>query len=156
MSFAQMETDRRLANVVQLGRVTAVESDSQRVRVQIGALDTALIPVAQLSSGAIRLHWMPSVGEQVVVFAPSGEMATAFVQGSVPQSGGAVASGADRPTIDLGAAKLVILGDLEITGNITVTGRIDVSEDVNAAGISLTGHTHGGVMGGGGSTGGPQ
>ena len=155
MSFENAELDRRLANIVQMGQVIAIDSATMRARIQIGDLVTPMIPVAQLASGAIKLHWMPSVGEQVVVHAPSGEMGAAFVQGSVPQNGSAVAQDETRPTIDLGAAKLVITGDLIITGNITVTGRIDVTEDVTASGISLVDHLHGGVTPGGGLTGVP-
>jgi phage baseplate assembly protein gpV len=156
MSFAQAELDRRLANIVQLGRIIEIDSAAMRARVQIGDLTTPMIPVSQLASGTIRLHWMPSVGEQVVVYAPSGEIGAAFVQGSVPQNGSAVAQDAAHPTIDLGGGTLVITGDLTITGNITVTGRIDVTEDVTATGISLVSHVHGGVTPGGGTTGGPQ
>lgn len=43
-----------------------------------------------------------------------------------------------------------------IVGKIDVEGNIDVTDDVQASGISLNSHTHGGVETGGGSTGGPQ
>ncbi|MFN4058220.1 MAG: phage baseplate assembly protein V [Roseinatronobacter sp.] len=142
MSFEQAELDRRLANIVQIGRVIAIDSTAMRARVQVGDLVTPMIPVSQLASGAIRLHWMPSVGEQVVVFAPSGEIGGAIIQGAVPQNGSAVAQDEAHPTIDLGGGTLVITGDLTITGNITVTGRIDVSEDVTASNISLVSHIH--------------
>lgn len=155
MSFVTAELDRRLANIVQLGRVVEIDNANMRARVQIGDLLTPMIPVAQLASGQIKLHWMPSAGEQVVVYAPSGEIGGAFVSGSVPQNGSAVAQDETHPTIDLGGGTLVISGDLTITGNITVTGRIDVSEDVTASGISLVSHVHGGVTPGGGLTGVP-
>ncbi|MBR3371172.1 MAG: phage baseplate assembly protein V [Rhodobacteraceae bacterium] len=142
MSFETAELDRRVANIVQMGRVIEIDSAAMRARVQIGDLVTPMIPVAQLASGQIKLHWMPSAGEQVVVYAPSGEVGAAFVQGSVPQNGSAVAQDASHPTIDLGGGTLVITGDVTITGNITVTGRIDVTEDVTATGISLVDHIH--------------
>ncbi len=44
-------------------------------------------------------------------------------------------------------------GDYIQTGNQTVTGKVTVSVDVIAKGISLVGHTHGGVMPGGATTG---
>lgn len=147
MSFAPADLDRRLANLVQLGRVVAIDTASQRARVEIGDLTTALIPVAQLASGRIRLHWMPSPGEQVVVYAPDGDLARAFVQGAVPQAGGAVAPDADTPTIDLGGATLSIVGNLTVDGDIVVTG------DVVASGISLVTHRHDEVMPGAALTG---
>lgn len=149
MSFSNADLDRRLANTVQLGRVVSIDTATMRVRIQIGDLATHAIPVAQLASGAIRFHWMPSPGEQVVVFAPGGDMARAFVQGSVPQSGGNVAPDAGTPTIDLGGGTLSIVGNVTIDGNVTVTG------DVVAAGISLVGHVHGGVTPGAAQTGAP-
>lgn len=155
MSFALAELDRRVANIVQLGRVVEIDAGAMRARVQIGDLQTALIPVAQAASGAIRVHWMPSVGEQVVVYAPSGEMGAAVVQGAVPQSGSAVAQDEMHPTIDLGAAELVITGNLKITGDIEITGKVTVSDDVVAAGISLVTHEHEGVVPGSGLSGGP-
>lgn len=185
MSFEIAELNRRLANVVQLGRVIAIDTGTMRARVQIGDLTTPMIPVSQLASGAIKVHWMPSPGEQVVVFAPSGEMGAAVVQGAIPQNGSAVAKDAAHPTIDLGAAELVITGDVKITGQVEIIGDVDikgtvtVSEDVIADGIEITGgadvkgtltvnedviadgvslvhHTHGGVVSGGGNTGIPN
>jgi len=150
VSFAPADLDRRLTNTVQLGRIVSIDTATMRVRVQIGDLATHAIPVAQLASGAIRMHWMPSPGEQVVVFAPGGDMARAFVQGSVPQSGGAVAPDATTPTIDLGGGTLSIVGNLTVEGNITVTG------DVTASGISLVTHVHDGVTAGPSLTGAPQ
>lgn len=147
MSFAAADLDRRLANLVQLGRIVEIDTAGQRARVQIGDLATRMIPVAQLTSGRIRLHWMPSPGEQVVVYAPGGDLARAFVQGSVPQKGGAVAADADTPTIDLGGATLRITGDLVVDGDVTVTG------DVVASGISLVRHRHADVTPGAALTG---
>ncbi|MGP9788945.1 phage baseplate assembly protein V [Roseinatronobacter sp. NSM] len=162
MSFEIAELNRRLANIVQLGRVTAIDTGAMRARVQIGDLTTPMIPVSQLSSGAIKVHWMPSPGEQVVVFAPSGEMGAAVVQGAVPQSGSAVAEDESHPTIELGGAELVITGNVKITGNLTIIGNVDAigavtfSEDAIADGVSLVHHTHGGVVSGGGNTGVPN
>ena len=58
--------------------------------------------------------------------------------------------------IQTGTANITAPGGVNVTGNISVTGTMTVSGDVNGGGISLTGHTHGGVETGGGSTGGPQ
>lgn len=46
-------------------------------------------------------------------------------------------------------------GDYIQTGNQTVTGKVTVSQDVVAAGISLTKHPHSNVMPGSGQSGGP-
>lgn len=57
---------------------------------------------------------------------------------------------------------VLITGDVTIDGAISIsngasiTGSVTASDDVVASGISLIGHTHGGVQGGSSSTGGPQ
>lgn len=152
MSYSMAELDRRIANIAQVGRVIEIDSAKMRARVQIGDLNTAMIPVSQAMSGAIRIHWMPSVGEQVMVYAPSGEMAAAVIQGAVPQTGSAVADDEQHPTIDLGNAELVITGNIKITGDIEIIGTVTVTEDVVADGVSLVTHTHGGVVSGGSNT----
>ena len=149
MTFAAAEADRRIGNVLTVGQVTEVNTATGRARVRIGALTTPPIPVMQIRSGTIKLHWMPSVGEQVTVAAPSGDLARAFVMGSLPVDGNMVAPDAATPTMDLGGGTLRVVGDLEVQGTIRASG------DVIAAGISLRSHTHGGVLAGGARTGGP-
>lgn len=61
MSFAAAEADRRIANVIQIGRVTAVGAGTARVA--IGELETPDIPVGQYRAGGLSLWWMPTVGE---------------------------------------------------------------------------------------------
>ena len=73
--------------------------------------------------------------------------------------------------ISLGQSDIKIKGDTELTGNLTVKGDVEVSGDISAqgaissgktvtaaidvigGGISLKGHTHGGVTSGGSNTG---
>lgn len=150
MSFAAAEADRQIANIVSIGTVTAIDNATATARVRIGELDSPPLLVAQIRSGTIRMHWMPSVGEQVTVLAPSGDISRAFVTGSLPINGNAVAPDAGAPTLDLGGGTLRVIGDLNVDGSIIVTG------DVVAAGVSLTTHTHGGVIPGGSSTAGPN
>jgi phage baseplate assembly protein gpV len=144
------EADRRIANVIQLGTIVSIDNATSTARVKIGDLETAAITVMQLRSGAIKMHWMPSVGEQVTVLAPSGDMARAFVMGALPIDGNAVAPDAGSPTMDLGGGTLRVIGNLYVEGNVVVTG------DVTATGISLVHHTHSGVVPGGASTGEPE
>jgi phage baseplate assembly protein gpV len=150
MGMAGAEADRRIANVIQLGTIVSINNATATARVQIGDLQTADISVMQLRSGAIKMHWMPSVGEQVSVLAPSGDMARAFVMGSLPIDGNAVAPDEGSPTMDLGGGTLRVIGNLFVEGDITVTG------DVTASNISLVHHTHSGVVPGGANTGEPS
>lgn len=142
MSLAGAEADRRIGAMVNIGTITAIDVATGRARVRMGDLDTALIPVMQLRSGAIRMTWMPSVGEQVSVLAPSGDMARAFIMGSLPISGNAVAPSAGEPTMDLGGGTLRVIGDLFVDGSVHVTGTIVADGDVQASGISAVQHIH--------------
>ena len=146
MTLSAAEADRRIANVLSLGTVISINNATGRARVRVGDLETPPIPVMQLRSGAIRMHWMPSPGEQVTIAAPSGDMARAFVMGALPVDGNMVAPDAGSPTMDLGGGTLRLIGNLFIDGDVEVTG------DVTASGVSLVHHTHGGVQSGGAST----
>ncbi len=153
-AFHQADQDRRLANMVELGNVTAVDNGAMTVKVDLAGFETDPLPVAQIRSGIIKFHWMPSVGEQVAVLSPGGDLARAFVMGSIPIDGNAVASDAQTPTIDLGGGKLRIVGAVEIEGAVTitgpvkiegdvdVTGKITASGDVVGSGVSLKNHKH--------------
>lgn len=143
MSFAAAEADRRVANGIMLGTVTAVNAGSASARVSIGDLDTPEMPVAQMRAGALSFWWMPTVGEQVVIACPSGDVAQGVILASV-FAGNAPSSDAATPMIDLAGGKMVVNGDIEVTG------------DVIASGVSLVHHTHGGVVNGSNKTGEPS
>ena len=67
MTFSAAEADRQIANVLQVGKIVSIDNPTGRARVQVGDLLLPPVPVMQLRSGAIRMHWMPSVGEQVLL-----------------------------------------------------------------------------------------
>ena len=141
MSFAAAEADRRIGNVIQIGRVISVGAGTARVAV--GELETADIPVGQYRAGGLALWWMPTVGEQVVIACPSGDVAQAVILCSI-YAGNAPSGDVAVPMIALAGGRMVVDGTLEVTG------------DVIAAGISLTTHRHGGVAAGSDLTGEPQ
>lgn len=142
MSMAGAEADRRIGNIIQVGTVTAVDAGSARARVQLGDIGTPLIPVGQFRAGALSFWWMPTVGEQVLVGAPSGDIARAVILCSI-FAGNAPSSDGGVPMVDLAGGKIIFNGDIEVTG------------DVIASGVSLIHHTHGGVTPGPSNTGEP-
>jgi len=142
MSMAAAESDRRVANVVQLGRVVAVDAGASKARVATGEVE-GWFTVAHLRAGPLSFWWMPAPGEQVVVLVPSGDMARGIVIAGI-FAGNAPSSDPAVPMIELGGGTLVVNGSIEVSGEVTANG------------ISLSTHTHGGVMPGGSSTGGPQ
>ncbi|MGR3501606.1 phage baseplate assembly protein V [Pseudaestuariivita sp.] len=129
MSRAAAEADRRIANVLQVGRVTSIDPGSATAVVDIGDLETPPIPVAQLRAGAMQTWWMPTVGEQVLIAAPSGDIAQAVLLASIYASN-APSSDPSTPEMNLGG------GTMKINGTLVLTG------DVIAQGISLVNHTH--------------
>lgn len=173
MSFAAAEADRRIANVIAIGTVTEVSGSDSTARVALGDLTTNPLQVGSLRAGGMQVWWMPTVGEQVVVAAPAGDLARGVILCSI-HAGNAPSSSADTPTIDLRGGTMVFNGDLKITGDIDLTGDItmtgdldqdgsieitgDVTSDADvvASGISLTTHVHSGVLAGPATTGGPQ
>jgi phage baseplate assembly protein V len=91
------ELDRRLANIVRVGTIKALNPTTARVQVDLGDLTTDWLPWGTGRAGGDRSWSAPEVGEQVVLFAPSGELAAAIVMGSIPQDAHpAPASSADH------------------------------------------------------------
>lgn len=84
-AFDLVEIARRLANVVRLGTVAAVDLAAARVQVVYDTeadgtpIRTAPLPWLTGRAGADRTWWAPAVGEQVVVLAPGGDLPRAVV-----------------------------------------------------------------------------
>jgi len=171
--------ERQMHNIALLGTIADANYQTARVRVQIGDLVTGWLPWLSQRAGN-DVDWdAPEIGEQVMVFSPSGEIGNGVVlpaiyqtahpaNGSTPdQSIHAYKDGAviayDRAvhhlsaTLPTGATcALVADGGISITGNISVTGTITSTGDMIAAGISLDNHVHSGIQPGGSNTGAPQ
>lgn len=80
--FLLSELNRRMNNLIRAGTVKCVDLENARVKVEIGALVTDWLPFPSIAAGKDRTWRAPSVGEQVLVLSPSGEMAAGFVGGS--------------------------------------------------------------------------
>lgn len=168
---------RLLENIVRFGTVEAVQMRPPRVMVKSGHIKTAWRPWLNLRAGADREWDPPTIGEQVVLLSPSGNLAqgvvlTGIFSDLIPANGdreglhrrtyrdGAVIE-YDSVTHNLlatlpagGKAKLSAPAGVTILGDVAITGTVTVSEDVIAAGISLVEHRHPGDSGG--TTGAPQ
>ncbi len=139
MTLANAEADRRLGDVLRLGEVLEVDAAAGRARIDLGDHQPWAM-VGQLRAGDQGLWWMPAVGEQVLIAAPSGDLARAVVlcaiwAGNAPAPAGAAA------VAGLNGGTMRIEGSLEVTG------------DVTAQGISLVNHVHAGVQPGAADTG---
>ena len=139
--FEITELNRRLANLIRLGKVEEIDLAAARVKVRIGELLTAPLPWLTQKAGADKSWWAPEVGEQIVVFSPSGDPAQGVVLGAIfqqafpPPEASArklyqeVGNGADIKT-----PTRTIIGDLMVMGNVTVTGDMEVSGKVSQGG----------------------
>lgn len=76
---ALSELNRRLANMIRLGRVAQIDHAECRVRVVSGNILTGWLPWQTSRAGATRTWDPPSVGEQVMIISPSGDHASALV-----------------------------------------------------------------------------
>ncbi len=74
-----VELSRRLENLIRIGTVAAVDHPAARCRVATGGLLTHWLPWFAARAGATRAWDPPTVGEQVMVFSPSGEPAGGIV-----------------------------------------------------------------------------
>ena len=85
MSFNFSELDRRLHNLIRLGTIKGADYKNAKVRVEIGELVTDWLPWLTAIAGNDRNWSAPSIGEQVVVLSPSGEMAQGVVLSALYQ-----------------------------------------------------------------------
>ncbi|MGN5592561.1 phage baseplate assembly protein V [Stutzerimonas nitrititolerans] len=166
---------RRLENLIRLGTIAAVDHAAARCTVQTGGLTVPNLPWLAQRAGTSSDWDPPTVGEQCILFSPSGEPALGVaLVGLYSQQRPAPSNSAnlrrrtypDGAVIDYdhatstltatlpggGKAKLTAPGGVTILGDVDITGLVTVSEDVIAAGISLVTHKHGGVQTGSGTT----
>ncbi|MBS4151980.1 phage baseplate assembly protein V [Stutzerimonas balearica] len=169
------EITRLLENIVRFGTIEAVQMQPPRVKVKSGNIATTWLPWLNLRAGADREWDPPTIGEQVVLLSPSGNLAqgvvlTGLFSDLIPANGNR--EGLHRRTYRDGAvieydsiakrllavlptggkAQLTAPGGVTILGNVDITGTVTVSADVVASGISLVTHKHGGVQTGSGTT----
>ncbi|WP_438852491.1 phage baseplate assembly protein V [Brevundimonas nasdae] len=172
-------------DLLRLGLVLSVDLAAARCVVQLDEeLITGPIPWGAARAGRTKIWCAPSVGEQVLVYAPEGDLERAmvgagfFYDASTPPANDnsttiefedgariAYAPDAHKLTVILaadGAAELVapggvsIAGDVSITGDVDVTGQVQASVDVKAGDISLKNHPHDKVQAGQALSGKPQ
>lgn len=73
---------RLIRNLIRTGVVIDVDPICG-VRVKTGELVTNWLPILTLRAGVDRSQWLPSVGEQVMLFSVGGDLTTAFVGGAI-------------------------------------------------------------------------
>lgn len=169
--------------LIRFGSVASVDLAAGRCTVSIdedgaeGDATTPPIRWIEQRAGATRTWSPPSVGEQVILLCPAGEIGSAVALRGIfsnanPAPGdsltelvsfadGAVLSydpEAHALAITLPADATLAIeasGGITITGDVTVDGTITASDDVIGGGKSLKTHKHAGVQSGSSQTGTP-
>ncbi|WP_186267583.1 phage baseplate assembly protein V [Burkholderia gladioli] len=122
------EMDRRMACLTQSAIVEAVTYDPPRVKVRIGDWVSDWLKWQAGAAGAVRQWRPPSVDEEVALWAPSGDLAGAFVAPGyyTDQHGGAGRTSPDETAIDYpdGAFEQYNHASHEYVLSVPVGGRI--------------------------------
>ena len=152
------DIERRLSNLIKIGTIKDIVEN--KVIVKTADLTTKPLPYLTQRSGDCVTWWSPSVGEQVMILSPCGELNNGVVLPSIPTKKHTVKSStvhstkyADGTTItyDYHSHTLNVdaVGDINIKaqkiniiGDINVKGSIKSTKDIQANGVSLLNHTH--------------
>jgi phage baseplate assembly protein V len=165
------------SDLIRYATVKSVDLANGTCVAEAGDLETGNIRWAERRMGKTRSWSPPSVGEQVLLFCPEGELAAAVVMGSIAQDAFEIPGSSVRELIhfddgaiiaydpeghildvtlpDGATVNLTAQGGINFTGDLTVTGTITANEDVIADGVSLKNHKHGQTQPGTGQTGVP-
>lgn len=166
------------------GRIASVDLVKGRVTIAIGDVETQPVRWFTGGSSGTRTWSRPKVGEQVMLIAPSGDIAGAVALRGLDCNAFPPIGDAARELIqfedgaivayDPAAHKLEVVlpagatvsivapggvtldCDVRITGDLLVEGKADVADDVKAGTVSLQHHKHLGVQPGQGTSLEPQ
>lgn len=113
---------RLLENLLRLGTVAEVRhSTPPAVRVQTGGITTTWRPWAERRAGQTRTWNPPTVGEQVLLFCPSGDPSNAVILCGIPTADNDVPSNDPNRTVTLYPDGALISYD-HAAGLLTVQG----------------------------------
>ena len=169
-----VDTPRLIGDLLREGVV--IERIGATCRVAIGDLESGPIPWLAGRAGDAAIWSPPSVGEQVIVLSPEGDIERAIVLPGIfsdahpapgddtthiafadgtwigydPGAGEAMVALGDGTGLTIAPGKIRINGDVEIAGKLTAT------DDVVGAGKSLKDHLHTKVQAGAAISGPPQ
>ncbi len=137
---------RLLENIVRFGTVEAVQMQPPRVQVKSGNITTAWRPWLNLRAGADREWDPPTIGEQVVLLSPSGNLAqgvalTGLFSDLIPANGDR--EGLHRRTyrdgavIEYDSIAKHLRATLPGTAEVIAEGDIDVTSNANISAVAL-------------------
>jgi len=162
-SYTLVELSKLLNNLLRIGVLSQVDTDSAKVRVKSGDLETNWIPWLSARAGKNAQWNPPEVGEQVMMLSPGGDLAQAVALPALYSTANPAPSkdkavfkdlfkNGDYIQHDNNSGVLTLKAtSIRILGPVTQTGG-----DMTSDGVSAQHHTHGGVLSGPASTGAPN
>lgn len=147
MSYEVAELQRKLVGMIQITTITSVDHASKKLRVRLGADESAELPWPA-TVGRNFVAWKPlRVGQQVILFSPSGDPAQGVIIGDLYSQ--AIDAPSTNEVVDLiqfNNGNLIehnmTTGKFRIVGDIELDGTLTASTDVVAKNISLVRHDH--------------
>lgn len=152
--FNVADLQRLLANLIRVGTVEELDEATGKVKVNVSGLTSDWLNPGAASAGRVR-KWSPKqVGEQVVLFAPYGDLSQAVVgfslfQDDHPANGGSKAQEtvtfADGSSVDYNQKTNTLTVNVSGAGNVVVnckvaTVKADTSVTVDTPEAGFTGH----------------
>ena len=168
------EINRRIDNLIRFGLIAEVDHANAKARVKCGQILTSFLPFLTLRAGTTKTWSPPTVGEQCVILASSGELTTAcilvglYTQNSPSHSpdvhviefedGARIEYNHATGTLNVTGMKLINIDcpQIKIKGDIEIDGSVKSTGDMVAGGISQINHKHGDVQSGPSKTGKPE
>ena len=159
-AWALAESERVQANIIRVGRVTAVDAATRRAKLRVGGLDTDWLPWGVARAGGTRTASAPTVGEQRLVFAPYGDTAQAVigqaiyqddydaptnsanVEATVFPDGTRVEydAAANKLQIDVAGSALVVINCKQATVNAQTSVTLNTPETNLSGNLTVTGN----------------
>lgn len=133
MNYDLSETYRKLASMIRFGTIAEVDLANARVICSCGGLTTDWMPWHAGRAGTTRRWSAPTVGEQVIVFAPGGETTLGFVMPGFYQDAHAAPSNSadvdmtqypDGTTVSYDSASNTLTVDVSGSGNVVVNCKV--------------------------------
>ncbi|CAL4868218.1 hypothetical protein MMA231_02493 [Asticcacaulis sp. MM231] len=181
MSQTSADAHDTISDMIRFGKVEAVADG--HATVSFG--DIVSPPLRWLTlAGFFGLYFPLSVGQQVAVLCPDGDITGALIIGGIPcdafplpgdglkivlkmPDGTIITCDAATHTLTFALAaggKVIanapggfeLTGDVKLTGKMDVTGKVHSDDDVTATSISLKSHKHAGITAGAAKTAGPE
>ncbi len=136
------ELARLLQNLIRLGRIFDIDHDARCVRVRSGNIETDWRQWREQRAGETKTWDPPTIGEQVILLSPGGDLSGAIIVGSVDSDDNPPPSTSPVETVRLFPDGATFKYD-HAAGALTVTGiqtmRMEAADSITLqAGSSIT------------------